>query len=419
MSTRRRRVSRTFLVPLTASLLLAACSGKTAPPPPAPVDVSVITATPRPASTSIDYVAQTEALNTVEIRPRVGGLLESEAVQEGSPIHKGQLLFTIDAQPYEAALAQAKAALAQAQAALDQADRDLARVQPLSAIDAVSQQELDAAIARRSANRASVEAARAALKTAELNLGYTRLYSPIDGTLGRAQLKVGGLVTAYQTLLATVYSIDPMYVNFSISEQRVLELQRRFGRPITQSAKMPPTFKVLLADGSEYPYPGKLNFIDAAVDQRTGTLGVRLELPNPQKLLRANQFARVRIASAEIPDALLVPQRAVQDLQGKNFLWLVDADGKAAQRDVVMGARLGGDWLVQSGLKPGDVVIVDGVQKLKPGRPVKAEPLAGQQIATAPAATPAPTAKTEAKADAAPQVKAEAAAPAAKAVKAP
>ena len=415
MSIRRRPVSLASLAAITSGILiLAACSSKPAPPPPAPVDVSVITATPKPASVSIEYVAQTEALNTVEIRPRVGGLLESEAVQEGSPIHKGQLLFTIDPQPYEAALAQSKAALAQAQAALEQADRDLARVQPLSTIDAVSQQELDAAIARRDANRASVEAARAALKTAELNLGYTRLYSPIDGTLGRAQLKVGGLVTAYQTLLATVYSIDPMYVNFSLSEQRVLELQRQYGRPITQSSKTPPTFKVLLADGSEYPYPGKLNFIDAAVDQRTGTLGVRLELPNPQKLLRANQFARVRISSAEIPDALVVPQRAVQDLQGKSFLWLVDAEGKAMQRDVVMGARLGGDWLVQSGLKPGDVVVVDGVQKLKPGRAVKAEPLA-------PVQPPAPVAaivdaKPEEKADSSkPDVKPETAPAAGKA----
>jgi membrane fusion protein (multidrug efflux system) len=308
---------------------LAACSDKAPPPPPAPVAVSVITATPRPASASLDYVAQTEAPETVEIRPRVGGILEREVAVEGAQIKKGQLLFTIDPQPYEATLAQAKAALAQAQAALDQADRDLARVRPLSAIDAVSQQELDAAIAKHDANLASVEAARAQLQTAQLNLGYTKVYSPIDGVLGRAQLKVGGAVTAYQTLLDTVYSVDPMYVNFSISEQRVLELQRQNGRALNQNAKTPPAFHVLLADGSEYPHPGKLNFIDAAVDSRTGTLGVRLELPNPQQLLRANQFARVRIFLAEIPDALLVPQRAVQDLQGKNFLWVVDGDSKA------------------------------------------------------------------------------------------
>lgn len=383
----RRLNLQTFIAALTASLVLVSgCSGKHASTEPVPVDVSVITATPRPATIYIDYVAQIEALNAIELRPRVGGLLESVNAVEGTTVRKGQLLFTLDAQPYEAALAQAKAALAQAQAALEQADRDYARAQPLSAIDAVSQQELDAAIAKRDANRASVEAARAALRTAELNLGYTKVVSPIDGTLGRWQLKVGGLVTAYQTLLSTVYSIDPMYVNFSISEQRVLELQRQNGRPLEQNSKTVPVFHVFLADGSEYPSLGKLNFIDAAVDQRTGTLGVRLELPNPQKLLRASQFARVRLSYAEIPDALLVPQRAVQALQSKNFLWLV-VDGKAVQRDVVMGARIGDDWLVQSGLKPGDVVVVDGAPKLKLGKPVKTEAFVAPNV---PAATAAP-----------------------------
>lgn len=378
-------------VPAAAALLLAtaallgACSSKPAPAPPAPVEVSTLAVQPREARVFVEYVAETEALNTVEIRPRVGGLLESQVAVEGAHVRKGQLLFTIDPQPYEAAVAQARAALAQAQAALEQANHDLARVRPLSTVDAVSQQELDAAIARASASQASVQAAEASLRTAQLNLGYTKLYSPIDGVIGRAQIRVGGLVTAYSSLLSTVYPVDPMYVNFSISEQRVLELQRQFGRPLNQNAKAPPVFHVLLADGSEYPFPGKLNFIDAAVDPRTGTLGVRLELPNPQQLLRANQFARVRISSAPIVDALLVPQRAVQDLQGKNFLWVVDGDGKAVQRDVTMGARIDQDWLVQAGLKPGDVVIVDGLQKLKPGVAVKAEPLAPTVVA-APAA---------------------------------
>lgn len=357
-----------------STLLLAACS-KAPPPPPAPVEVSVYEVTPRAVTVSEDYVAQTEALNAVEIRPRVGGLLDSQVVTEGAHVKKGQLLFTIDPQPYEAAVAQAKAAVGQTHAAMQQAVRDLARVQPLSAIDAVSQQELDAAIARRDANAASVAAAEAALRTAELNLGYTKVYAPIDGIVGRAQLKVGGLVTAYSTLLTTVYSVDPMYVNFSLSEQRVLELQRQLGRPLNQNSKTAPPFHVLLADGSEYPLPAKLNFIDAAVDQRTGTLAVRLELANPQQLLRANQFARVRVDSQRLDDALLVPQRAVQDLQGKNYVWSIDADGKAVQRDVTMGARIGPDWLVRSGLSAGDKVIVDGVQKLKPGAMVAAQPL--------------------------------------------
>jgi len=380
----------TFGGSVPAALLLLSACAKPPAPAPAPLSVNVMDAAPRAVTVSEDYVAQTEALNTVEIRPRVGGLLESQAAQEGAHIKKGQLLFTIDAQPYEAAAAQAKATLAQTKAAMDQADRDLARVRPLSAVDAVSQQELDAAIARHDASNATVAAAEAALKTAQLNLGYTRVYSPIDGIIGRAQLKVGGLVTAYETLLTTVYSTDPMYVNFSLSEQRVLQLQRELGRPLNQNSKTAPPFHVLLADGSEYPLAAKLNFIDAAVDQRTGTLAVRLELPNPQQLLRANQFARVRVDSQRLTDALLVPQRAVQELQGKNFLWLVDGEGKATQRDVTMGARIGQDWLVQTGLQVGDKVIVDGVQKLKMGMVVAPQPLAPPAEAPA-AATPSAT----------------------------
>lgn len=371
------------------SLLAAACSGAQPPPAPPPPQVVVLAVAPRAVDVTTDYVAQTEALNEVEIRPRVGGLLETQAVAEGSKVKKGELLFVIDSQPYAAAMSQAKAALALAQAALDQADRDLARVRPLSTIDAVSQQELDAAIARHDSARAQVEAAQAALKTAELNLGYTRVTSPIDGVIGRAQLKVGGLVTAYSTLLSTVYSTDPMYVNFAISEARVLEVQRELGRALNQTAKSERSFQVLLVDNSVYPYPGKMNFIDAAVDNTTGTLKVRLELPNPDQLLRANQFARVRVTTQHLKDALVVPQRAVQEFQGKNFLWVIDAEMKASQRDVVLGPRVDQDWIIHEGLKPGDQVVVDGMQKMKPGATVAIRAPAPAAPAAAPTAEPA------------------------------
>ena len=351
---------------------IAACSSATPPAAPPPPQVIVKTMAPAEASVTVDYVAQTEALNEVEIRPRVGGLLETQAAVEGSKVKKGQLLFEIDAQPYQAAVSQAKAALALAQSAFDQADRDLARVKPLSTIDAVSQQELDAAIARHDSSNAQVEAARAALQTAQLNLGYTRITSPIDGVIGRAQLKVGGLVTAYTTLLTTVYSTDPMYVNFAISESRVLEVQRELGVALDQAAKSNRTFKVLLGDGSEYPYPGRLNFIDAAVDNATGTLKLRLEVPNPDHLLRANQFARVRVTTENLKDAMLVPQRAVQEFQGKNYVWVIDGESKAVQRDVSMGARVDPNWIVSKGLNTGDVVVIEGMQKLKAGAVVMA-----------------------------------------------
>jgi membrane fusion protein (multidrug efflux system) len=362
-----------FATVLVLVLAAAACSKP--PPVPPPVDVAVITVTPRAAIVTEDHVAQTEARNAIEIRPRVGGLLEKQNVVDGQRVHRDELLFVIDSQPYIAAQAQAQATLAQTQAARDQSERDLARIKPLLAIDAVSQQDYDAAVAKHDANRASVEAAQAALKTAQLNLGYTELHSPIDGVIGRAQIKVGGLVTAYSTLLTTVYSIDPMYVNFSISEQRLLTMQNQLGRAPDQDSKTPPLFKLLLADGSEYAEAPKLNFIDPIVNQSTGTLAVRLEVPNTKHLLRAGQFARVVVASQQLTDALLVPQRAVQDLQGKNFLWVIDAEHKAQNRAVEMGARVGNDWIVASGLKAGETVVVDGAQKLRPGMPVNAQPL--------------------------------------------
>ncbi|WP_293393377.1 efflux RND transporter periplasmic adaptor subunit [Nevskia sp.] len=375
---------------MLAVVLIAACSGAKAPAPPAAPQVVVQTVAPRAIDVTADYVAQTEALNEVEIRPRVGGLLETQGVVEGSKVKKGQLLFVIDAQPYAAAVSQAKAALALAQAALDQSDRDLARVRPLSTIDAVSQQELDAAIARHDSARAQVEAAGASLQTAELNLGYTRVISPIDGVIGRAQLKVGGLVTAYTTLLSTVYSTDPMYVNFAISEARVLEVQRELGRALNQAAKSERAFRVLLVDNSVYPHPGKLNFIDAAVDNTTGTLKVRLEVPNPDQLLRANQFARVRVTTQHLTDAMVVPQRALQEFQGKNFVWVIDGDKKAAQRDVVLGPRVEQDVIIHDGLKAGDTVVVDGMQKLKQGITVAIrEPAAADAPTSSPGNGPA------------------------------
>jgi membrane fusion protein (multidrug efflux system) len=378
---------------LAAGLLLAAC-GKQAPPAPPAVDVAVLAVTPQPAVVTEDYVAQTEAVNTVEIRPRVGGVLEKQVPIEGERLKTGELLFVIDQQPYIAALSQAKAALAQSEAALVQSRRDLERAKSLSEIDAVSQQELDAAVAKNEANQASVDAGRATVRTAELNLGYTTITSPIDGTMGRAQLRLGGLVTANTTLLTTVYQTDKIYVNFSISEQRMLSLQRQLGRAPNQDSATAPPFRIFLADSSEYKQAARLNFIDPAVDTRTGTLALRLEVDNPEHLLHAGQFARVQVAAAQIADAIVLPQRAVQELQGKTYVWIVDAEHKAQQRDVQMGPRIGNGWQVQQGLKPGETVIVDGVQRLKPGAPVNATPLAAEAAKAPDAAAPtAPPAK--------------------------
>ncbi len=360
---------------VSIALAAGACSNK-APAPAAAVEVATITATPHPVSFPEDYVGETEAINAVEIRPRVGGMLEKRVPIEGERVRAGDLLFVIDRQPYIAALAQAKAALAQSEAALAQSQRDLERARSLSEIDAVSQQELDAAVAKNQANLASIDAGKASVRTAELNLGYAVITSPIDGVMGRALLRQGGMVTANNTLLTTIYQNDRMYVNFSVSEQRLLSMQRQLGRAPSQDARSPPPFRIFLADGSEYPLAPRLNFIAPAVDTRTGTLALRLEVDNPQQLLHAGQFARVQVAAQQDANAIVVPQRAVQDLQGKNYVWIVDASGSAQQRDVHMGPRVGPDWQVQQGLNAGDVVIVDGVQHVKPGAAVRATPLA-------------------------------------------
>jgi membrane fusion protein (multidrug efflux system) len=369
------------------ALLCAACT-KAPPPAPHPVDVATVIVHPQPTSFPEDFVAETEAINAVEIRPRVGGELVQRVPNEGERVKNGELLFVIDREPYIAALAQAKAGLAQSEAALAQSQRDLERAESLSKLDAVSLQELDAAVAKNKANLASIEAGKGAVRAAELNLGFTTIVSPIDGVVGRAQLRQGGMVTANSTLLTTVYETDRMYVNFSISERRMLTLQRDLGRAASQDATTPPPFRVFLADGSLYPQIPKLNFIDPAVDTRTGTLAIRLEVDNPQHLLHAGQFARVQVSQQVDPNAIVLPQRAILDQQGQNYVWIVDAEGKAQQREVHMGLRLGGDWQVQQGLKAGEVVIVDGVQRLKPGTPVKATPLV-LPVPVAPPAIPA------------------------------
>jgi len=340
------------------------------------VQVSTLVMRPHPTALLQEYPAQLEASNTVEIRPQVSGILQRQVAIEGTLVHRGQTLFEIDPQPYAAALAQAQAMLAQAKAAQAQAERDLARARPLSAIDAVSEKELDATIAAHDSADGQVKAGEAAVRTAELNLGYTQIRSPIDGTMSRASIRLGGVVTAYTTLLTTVYQTDPMYADFSVGEQRMLQVQRELGRPLSQHNPSERQFRLLLADGSEYNVAAQLNFVDAAVDTRTDTLGLRLTVPNPDQLLKSGQYVRVSVATREQPNALLVPQRAVQVLQDKNFLWVVDSDGKAQQRDVTMGQQQGSDWVVEKGLNPGDVVIVDGTQKLKVGSPVKAQPLA-------------------------------------------
>jgi len=352
-------------------LLLSACSGKTGNQAPPPPEVGVIKAVTQPITVYEEYVGQTEAVDTVEVRARVSGLLERQAFEDGGRVKKGDLLFVIDPQPYIAALAQVKAALAQTQAAHLNSKQSLDRIRPLLADKAISQQDLDAAIAKEGTDAANVDAAKAQVRTAELNLEYTTLHASRDGVVSKALIKPGGLVNASTTLLTTLYSVDPIYVNFAVSEQKLLELQRQLKRnPGEEKAKLPP-FRLRLADGSEYKSSGKLNFVDAAVDPKSGTLQVRVLVPNPDRLLRAGQLVRVIFPSLQELNAIRIPQKAVQELQGKRSVYVVDAEGKAAYREITANIRLGNDWAVESGVQPGEMVIVEGTQKVRPGAPVK------------------------------------------------
>ena len=281
------RIFVPWVVILSAGVASTGCSRKA--PPTHPQSVTAIRLAARPTALTQEYPGQTEAFNTVEIRPQVGGILKSQAAVEGQHVSAGQVLFEIDSQPYIATRAQALAMLAQAHAAQAQAASDLARARPLSALDALSQKELDAAVAASASADAQVKSAEAAVKTAELNLGYTVVRAPIGGVMSRTLIRLGGLVTAYTSLLTTVYETDPMYVNFSIGEQRLLELQHELGRAPDQLNPSQREFRIFLADGSEYPLPAQLNFVDAAVDQRTDTLAMRVAVPNPHLMLRAGR----------------------------------------------------------------------------------------------------------------------------------
>jgi len=350
---------------------LAACSqgpeGAQAPKAPPPAEVSVIKATAAPVTVYEEYVAQTAAVDAVEIRARVNGLVERQVFEDGARVKKGDVLFVIDQQPYNTALAQAKAGLAQAQAALVNSRAALKRIRPLVAEQAISKQDLDTAVARQAADAASVEAERANVRQAQLNLEYTTIEAPRDGVMSRALINPGGLVTAAQTLLSTLYSVDPIYVNFTISEQKLLELNKRLERVPGEDKSKAPPFKLILGDGREYKFPGKLNFVDAAFDPKSGTLQVRLAVPNPDRYLRPGLFVRVVVAAYENTDAIRVPQKAVQEVQGSRSLWVIGPDNKASSRQITTASRIDNDWVVEKGLKPGELVVVEGMQKIQPG----------------------------------------------------
>ncbi len=356
-----------------ACIAIAGCRTEAKPQAAPPTEVSVIEVRPGPVTVFNEYVAQTQAPHTIEIRAQVTGLLDRQLFADGARVKKGDALYVIDTRPFEAQRAQAKAGLAQAQANLVNAQQSLERNGRLIAEKAVSQQDYDTAVAQHAAGAALVESQKAMLRNTELNVEFATLRAPRDGFVSSSQVKPGALITAQQTLLTTLYSSDPMYVNFSISEDRLLQVQKAPRRP-DQSTP----FRIRLADDTDYAIAGRLDFVDAALDPRSGTLQVRIAVANPDRLLRPGLFVRVIVPVLDSPDAIRVPQQAVQELQGTKSVYVVGADGKVQPRTIMASLRVGTDWVVASGLAAGDRVVVEGVGKVRPGAAVKPVGLSGE-----------------------------------------
>ena len=403
-----------------ACLLGIGCGDSTeAAPSIPPPSVSVVEVSAEDVPIYSEYAAQTFARDMVEVRARVDGYIEKRLFQVGATVKAGELLYVLDLRPYQAevakaradlaeseadfqfakgqvALLQAEADLAQAEANLLKAQQDVERLKPLVEQDAAPKQDLDNALAALQANQANVnarkaaveqarlststqigsvgaqaEANRALLQTAQLNLEYASLRAPIAGRIGDSLIQVGGIVTRNAAQpLTTIVPLDPIWVRFQVSEAEALLYQRLATDATAQSAPL----QLLLADGRVHPHEGRFENTVNQVDPRTGTLEVQATFPNPQHKLLPGQFGRIRVQSAEKEDAVLVPQKAVQELQGLQSVLAVDQDNKVLVRAVVTSDRIGDRWIVEQGLKPGDRVIVEGVQKAFPGTVVDPQP---------------------------------------------
>ena len=365
-----------FIFWLLLPACLLACSGEDAAPPPPP-QVYVADVQQRDVPVYMELVGQTEGSQDVEIRARVEGFLDTVAFAEGYFVRRGDLLYQIDPKPLQAALAQAKAELATSQARLDQANITVNRMKPLAEQQAVSLQELDNALATQNAARAQVDAGKAAVDKAQLDLGYTTITSPIDGIVGITEVKAGNLVGANgSTLLTTVSQVDPILFRGGISEADYLRLARNLKAREESRDEEATDVQLLLADGTTYPHQGKLEAIERAVDPTTGTLTVQVTFPNPDRLLRPGQYGRLRFVSEIRRDALLVLQRAVQETQGQYSVAVVDADNKVRMQRVKVGPREGDLWVIEEGLKPGERVVVEGVQRLRDDMAVSPKPVA-------------------------------------------
>lgn len=355
---------RTRIIPFTAALLLAACGGN-GPQQMPPTDVSVAPVVQKPITEWDDYSGHIEAIESAEIRPRVGGHLRRVHFREGGLVAKGALLFTIDDREYAAAADAARADAARAEARVALAKQELARAETLIAARAVSQGELDQRRMEAQQADADLLAARARLAQAELNLGFTRVTAPFAGRAGAALVKPGNVVTPNETLLTTLVSVDPVYVTFTGDERAYLryqELARSGNRESSRDARNP--VHVGLANEEGFPHVGEVDFVDNALNPETGTIRARAVLPNPDGIFTPGLFARVRLLGGSQSNALLIHEQAVLTDQDRRYVYILGKDDAAERRDVTLGPHVESLRVVESGLAPGDKVIVNGMRKI-------------------------------------------------------
>ena len=371
---------------LASALLLAACGGGKPQgfDPNAPADVGVITVRTQPTTVTMELSGRTSASLVSEVRPQVNGVIQQRLFQEGANVRAGQPLYQIDPAIYRAALDSATAALAQAQANATSARLKAGRYRELVAVNAVSKQDNDDAQAAAQAAQATVEAQRAAVQQARINLDYTKVRAPVSGRISRSAVTPGALVTANQaTPLTTVQNLDTIYVDVTQSAADLLKLRQAMAKG-SVDAPTSAAVRLVLEDGSLYPIPGRLTFSDITVDPGTGSVGLRATFPNPNGALLPGLYVRARLEQGVATEAILVPQAAVsRDPKGGATVYVVDAAGKAQLRNIAVSRTVGDQWLVSGGLKPGERVIVEGLQKVRPGAAVKAAPMAAAPAAKA------------------------------------
>lgn len=385
-----RRASWLLLAPLAAAAAGFACEPE-APPAPPPPEVLVVEAGSRDVPQITEWLGTTEGSVDAEIRAQVAGYLISRDFQEGSRVEKGTLLFRIDPRPFRAALDQATGDLRRAQAALERSRLDVARYRPLVAEGAVSQQEFDNAVQRELADRASVESAQAAVERARIELEFTEIRAPITGVVGTAERQLGDFVGPTDPQpLTTISQLDPIQVEFPVSEQEYLRFAPAFQEAMLERKFQDGVLELILADGSVYPHRGTGFPAGRQIDPRTGTIAVKGVFPNPDQLLRPGQYARIRVVTGVLRGAVVVPQRAIHDLQGLGQLAVVRADDTVDVRTARLGPAWGVLRVVAEGVTAGERVIVEGFQKVRPGMAVAAKLAPPELVGAPPPAPPAP-----------------------------